>query len=79
MTCNGTSDNTAGMNTLLTAIGGTQAKLVFPSGVKCLLSAISFPATLTLDFSSGGGIKVATGQRVTVLGTISSTTQEIFF
>src|ERR1022692_3432961 len=75
--CNGTTNDTAALTALLTAIGSTQVSIVFPS--PCLLSTVSIPANVTLDATSGGGIKVETGQKVTVLGPILPTLRQIFF
>lgn len=56
----GTTDDTAAMTALLGTIGSANAKLVFPSGCNSLLSTITFPTNITLDFSAGGSIKAKT-------------------
>ena len=75
--CDGTTNDTQALTALLTTIGPTQASILFPS--PCLLSTVSIPANVTLDATSGGGIKVETGQKVTVLGPILPTLRQIFF
>src|ERR1700722_6921345 len=75
--CDGTTNDTAAMRTLLTAIGSTKASVVFPS--QCLLSTVSVPTNVTIDATSGGGIKVVTGQKVTVRGPIIPRLQQFFF
>jgi hypothetical protein len=58
----GSTDNTASMNTLLSSIGSNPATITFPSstGGKAKLNPISFPANVTLDFSGGGALQAAT-------------------
>jgi hypothetical protein len=75
--CNGMTNDTAALTALLAALGSVQASIVFPS--HCLLSTVSIPANVTLDATSDGGIMVATGHKVTVLGPIIPRLQQIFF
>ena len=76
--CDGTSKDTAAMGRLLASAGSTGAKLILPRANTCLLSTMSFPANITLDFTLGGATKVATGQTVTILGNILASQQQIF-
>src|SRR4029077_1773967 len=78
MTCDGVSNATTSMSAVLTAIGSTNATIIVPPGQQCLLSSVSFPANVTLDFTYGS-IKVVTGQTVTILGPIMAGRQQIFF
>lgn len=79
MVCDGVTDDTTALTTFLTAIGSsTPARLVFSSG-QCLLSTISIPGNVALDATLGGGIKVATGQTVTIKGPILTPPQQMFF
>jgi hypothetical protein len=79
VTGDGRTNDTTAVSTVLTTIGPFPARLIFPPGGETLLNTISFPATVTLDFSSGGALKPATGQTVTILGRIVGTTQQIFY
>lgn len=78
VTCDGTTDTTTSMSALLTTISTNSATIAFTSG-QCLLSNTSFPANVDLNFSGGGGIKVVTGQTVTILGYIQTVKRQIFF
>lgn len=78
--CDGVTNATSALVTLLTAIGSTQARLVFPSSGHCLLSNITIPGNITLDFTSGGSIKVVTGQTAHIQGPVlANATQQVFF
>jgi hypothetical protein len=77
MACDGATNATAGMNTLLAAIGSTQVKLNLTG--QCLLNTITIPGNVALDAGLGGGIKVATGQTVTIQGPIITPPQPMFF
>lgn len=67
--CDGTTNDTTAMAALITLIAGAQARIIFPKNGHCLLSNITFPANITVDFqSSGGSIKVVTGQTVHIQG-----------
>jgi hypothetical protein len=78
LVCNGTTDDTAALTSLLASIGAATTTLLFPSG-QTLLNHITIPANVSLDFSRGGAIKVASGQTVTILGSISKTMRQIFY
>jgi hypothetical protein len=79
ITGDGRTNDTLAMSTLLTTVGSSPARLMFPPGLPTLLGTISFPANVTLDFSGGGALKPVTGQRITILGRIIGTTQQIFY
>src|SRR5882672_7695899 len=53
--CDNITDDTSAFQALLSTIGSTPTRLLFPSS-RCRLGSISTPATATLDFSSGGAI-----------------------
>jgi hypothetical protein len=79
VTGDGRTNDTAAVSALLTTIGLSHAKLIFPPGSRTLLNTISFPANVTLDFSAGGALKPVTGQTITILGGIIGTTQQVFY
>jgi hypothetical protein len=56
--CDGVTDDTVAMNTLLASIGAGPATILFPLPTPCLLSSLQTPANVTLDFSGGGAIKL---------------------
>ena len=76
--CDGTSNDAAAMGRLLASMGSTAGKLILPRANTCLLSTMKFPANITLDFTLGGGAKVATGQTVTILGNVLAGETQIF-
>jgi hypothetical protein len=75
---NGVTDNTAAATTLLGTIGSNSATVLFSAGT-FLFGTINFPGNVTLEFSAGGAISVATGQTVTIQGPINATPGQIFF
>ena len=77
--CDGVTDDTVAMQELLTQIGTTPTTLIFPNSGRCLLSTISFPSNITLDFTQGGSFQIVTGQTVTIAGSIKTIRQQIFF
>ncbi len=79
VTGDGKTNDTTAVSALLTTIGSSPARLIFPPGSPTLLNAVSFPANVTLDFSAGGALKPATGQTITILGGIIGNTQQIFY
>jgi len=74
----GTTDDTEAMTTLLMTIGSSSAVLTFRAPVQSLLHAISFPANVALDFSTGGALKAATGETISIAGRIIAGRQQIF-
>jgi hypothetical protein len=57
--CDGSTDDTAAMDSLLARIGTNHATIQFPTpSAPCLLSTLQVPANVTLDFSAGGSIKL---------------------
>jgi hypothetical protein len=79
MTCDGVSNATSGMSAVLAAIGSTNVTIIVPLGQQCVLSTITFPSNVVLDFGAGGAIKVVTGKTVTILGNlIGAGRQHIF-
>jgi hypothetical protein len=80
MTCDGVGNATTSMSAVLTAIGSTNATIIIPIGLQCVLSTITFPSNVVLDFGAGGSIKMVTGKTVTILGDlIGAGRQHIFF
>ncbi|MGA7792973.1 MAG: hypothetical protein WCA19_08035 [Candidatus Acidiferrales bacterium] len=75
----GRSNDTAAMAGVLRAVGAAPARLVFPAGAPTVLSTISFPANVTLDFSAGGSLRPATGETIKILGAIVGSSQQIFY
>src|SRR6267378_2235718 len=53
MTCDGATDASAGMNTLLATIGTTNSATINFSSGQCRIGNTNFPANVTLDFSGG--------------------------
>ncbi len=58
MTCDGTTDASAGMATLLSSIGSNPATILVKG--QCLLGNTTFPAKVALDFTGGGSLKAVT-------------------
>jgi hypothetical protein len=75
----GMSNDTAAMSGVLRAVGAAPARLVFPAGAPTVLSTISFPANVTLDFSAGGSLRPAAGETIKILGEIVGSSQQIFY
>jgi len=76
----GNADDTAAFASMLKAIGTTQATVLIPRTTgQFVLRNLTIPPNVTLDFPSSGGIRVATGQKVTILGRIISPPQQIFY
>jgi hypothetical protein len=76
-TCDGVTNTTSAINSILVGIGSKPTKLIFPSG-RCLLSNIVFPSNVTLDFTQGGAIAIVSGQSVTIKGSIDADYRQIF-
>ena len=68
--CDGVTNSTAAWTTMFTALGSTPTRIVIGQGCQYLLSTITIPANIILDFTAGGSIKVVTGQTVTIQGDI---------
>ena len=71
--CAGTND-TAAFTTILTSIGSDTGtiRLPFMSGSRCAVNNLNLPANVTLDNTDGTGIKVNTGQLLTIAGPVVS-------
>jgi hypothetical protein len=74
---NGSTDNTAAANTLLTAIGATQTTILFPTG-RYVVGSVTFPANVALDFTNGAMLAPSTGQTITIAGPILASPTRIF-
>src|SRR6266404_7654671 len=61
MTCDGATDASNGMNSLLSAIGTTEASIRFigstTAGAPCRIGNTFFGSNITLDFSGGGALR----------------------
>lgn len=78
MACDGSTDDTSALSGLLTKLGSsTLVRLEIPSG-SCVLSNLTINANIMLDFTPGAAFKVASGQSVSILGTVDSPGQAIF-
>jgi hypothetical protein len=77
MTCDGSTNATAGLTTLLAAIGSNLVTLNLVG--QCLLNTISIPTNVAINSSLNGGIKVVTGQTVTIQGPIITPAQQMFY
>lgn len=71
--CAGTND-TASFTTIISTIGANTGtiRLPYQSGTRCAVNTLSLPANITLDNVDGTGIKVNTGQTVTIEGPINA-------
>jgi hypothetical protein len=74
---NGSTDNTAAANTLLTAIGATQTTILFPAG-EYVIGSVVFPTNVALDFTQGAVLSPSTGHTITIAGTILAGPTRIF-
>lgn len=70
----GGSDDTAKFTSIIATIGSSQGTISLPykSGTRCAVSNLTIPSNVTLDNTSGSGIKVITGQTLTIVGAISN-------
>jgi len=76
----GKTNDTNGWANMLEKIGSSPAAVTVPrTSGQFLLSNITIPANVTLDFTQRGGIKVVTGQIVTIKGPIIAQPVQIFF
>jgi hypothetical protein len=69
--CSGTND-TAAFSALISAVGSNAAtiRLPFKKGTRCAVNSLTIPSNVTLDNSDGTGIKVNTGQTLTIVGPV---------
>lgn len=75
-------DDTTELLKLISDAGsqGVVIKLPNTRAARCVTNSLTIPANITLDNTDSGGIKVNTGQTVTILGTvISPLGNQIFF
>jgi hypothetical protein len=77
--CDGVTDTTAAMQALVTSIGSKVTTLVLPNTGSCVLSNITFPANIALDFTQGGSLQPVAGQTIIILGAVNAPLQKIFF
>src|SRR5215475_10748380 len=76
----GKTNDTNAWSGMLEKIGSSPATVFVPrTSGQFLLSNITIPINVTLDFTQRGGIKVVTGQIVTIKGPIIAQPVQIFF
>lgn len=79
--CAGSND-TSRFSSLISAISSNQGTITVPfiSGSRCAVNTMTIPANVTLDNTNGTGIKVNSGQVLTVLGpVINPVGRQMFF
>jgi hypothetical protein len=78
--CQGT-DDTAAFSTLVSQFGSNQGTIRLPyiNGTRCAVNDLTIPSSITLDNSDGTGIKVNTGQTLTVQGPVTAAAKPFFF
>lgn len=79
--CAGTND-TAKFTAFITLIGANTGtiRLPYKNGTRCAVNNLTIPANITLDNSDGTGLKVNSGQLLTVLGpVVSPIGRQVFF
>jgi len=68
MTCDGSTDASSGMNSLLSAIGTAEASIRFigssNASAACRIGNTFFPANVSLDFSGGGALQLISSSTV---------------
>lgn len=71
--CAGTNDTTK-FSAAITQVGSNTAtiRLPYKSGSRCAVNNLTIPANVTLNNEDGTGLKINTGQTLTVLGPISN-------
>ncbi len=67
--CAGTND-TAAFSTIISAVGSNPAtiRLPYKPGTRCAVNSITVPANVALDNTDGSGLKINTGQTLTLSG-----------
>lgn len=78
--CSGVND-TAAFSSIISAVGSNAAtiRLPYKAGTRCAVNNLTVPANVTLDNTDGTGIKVNTGQTLTIVGPLSSPPGKRFF
>lgn len=78
--CNGT--DTARFTALIATIGANQATIALPyksnPSQRCAVNTLTIPANITLDNSHGSGIKINSGQTLTIVGPVVSPPRLLF-
>lgn len=77
VTCDGVTNATSQMLSVVTRAGRASTKLIFTTG-KCVLSTMKFPDNVSLDLTRGDGIQVITGETVTIMGPVIAPRRRIF-
>lgn len=78
-TCAGVND-TARFTTIIATIGANQGTINLPYkvGSRCAVNSLTVPANITLNNTTGTGIKINTGQTLTVVGPVISAPKLLF-
>ena len=78
--CAGT-DDTAAFSTLISQFLSNVGTIRLPyiNGTRCAVNTLTIPSNVTLDNSDGTGIKVNTGQTLTIQGPIVAPAKPVFF
>lgn len=80
-TCAGTND-TAKFSAIITSVGSNTAtiRLPYKNGTRCAVNNLTIPSNVTLDNTDGTGIKINTGQTLTIVGPVSNPpNKQIFY
>lgn len=79
--CNGA--DTARFTALIATIGANQATISLPyksnPALRCAVNSLTIPSNITLDNSHGSGIKINSGQTLTIVGPVVSPPRAFFF
>lgn len=78
--CSGSND-TAAFSAIITAIGSNLGTIQLPykNGTRCAVNNLTIPANVTLDNHVGVGIKVNTGQTLTIVGPVVGPPKQFFY
>jgi hypothetical protein len=77
--CAGSND-TAVFSAIVSTIGSNTGtiRLPYKNGSRCAVNSLTIPANITLDNSDGTGLKVNTGQTLTVVGPVKGPASLLF-
>jgi polygalacturonase len=77
--CDGSSDDSAAFKKIVTAAGAVKATITLPKARLCVLTTLTIPSNITVDFSGAQGIKIMRGSIVTLGGPVVAKPVKIFF
>jgi len=77
-TGNGTTDDAAAINTLITTIGSDEATIVVDANTYRLGAAVTVPSNVTLMFLQGGILSPDSGKTLTINGPVDAGIYQIF-